>query len=326
MKVLLTGANGLLGHHVVFELLKRNHTVRIIVRSTKDIYFDLNAVEVFSGNFTDYQVLKQAANGCEAIIHIAAVTATNLLHYEDYHRINVEGSKQVLKVAEELTINHIVYVSSANTIGYGTKQNVADETFPIQFPFSKSFYAQSKVEAERIFTEASTQPHKHIVIVNPTFMIGAFDPKPSSGKLICMGYKKRIMFAPKGGKNFVVVTAVAQAVCNALTQGRNGEKYLASGVNLSFKEFYTLQKEVVHYKQLVIEIPNVVLGIVGTGGNVARKLGIKTELCSMNLRQLMAREYYQHQKSKTELNLPETNLAIAIQEAIQWFKENGKVN
>jgi len=83
MNVLVTGANGLLGHHVVMELLKQ-HKVHIIVRSIKDIYFDLNFITVFEGNFTDYACLIKAARGCDAIIHIAAVTATDLLHYEDY--------------------------------------------------------------------------------------------------------------------------------------------------------------------------------------------------------------------------------------------------
>ena len=86
-----------------------------------------------------------------------------------------------------MNINTIVYVSSANTIGYGTKEQLADESFPIRFPFTDSFYAQSKSASEQLFIEASRKPNRHIIIVNPTFMIGAFDPKPSSGKLMIMG-------------------------------------------------------------------------------------------------------------------------------------------
>lgn len=322
MNVLVTGANGLLGHNVVLDLLKSQHSVRIIVRSTKDIHFNLNSVEVFNGNFTNYESLKQAAQGCEAIIHIAAVTATDLLHYEDYHKINVDGSATVIRVANELNINRIVYVSSANTIGFGSEQQLADECFNIGFPFSASFYAQSKIASEQLFIESSKIQDKHIIIINPTFMIGPFDSKPSSGKLMLMGYKKKLLFSPKGGKNFVAVKDVALAVCNSLTQGRNGEQYLASGVNLSFKEFYALQKQVENYQQQIIELPDVLLILVGKVGDLVRKLGIKTELCSMNLRQLIIREYYSNRKAKTELNLPETDLKIAVKDAIDWFKEH----
>lgn len=320
MKILVTGANGLLGHSVVMELLKRKDSVKIIVRSSRDIYFDLSLLEICIGNFCNYQQLKTAAVGCDAIIHIAAVTVPDLLHYEEYRKINVEGVVQILKVADELDIKNLVYVSTANTIGYGTEQQLADERFDLKFPFSKSFYALCKVESEKLVGEASKKQNRHYVIINPTFMIGAFDPKPSSGKLILMGYKRWLMFTPKGGKNFVAVQDVAIAVCNAMTQGKNGERYLASGVNLSFKEFYNLQKKIVGYKQLAIEIPDFLLFFIGKAGDFLRKMGIKTVICSMNLNQLKIREYYSNKKAKTELNLPETDLKIAIKEAIDWFK------
>ena len=57
-------------------------------------------------------------------------------------------------------------------------------------------------------------------------------------------------------------------------------------------------------------------------GDLIRFLGIKTELCSMNLKQLMIREYYSNAKAKSELTLPETNIKIAIKEAIDWFKDH----
>ena len=326
MKVLVTGSNGLLGHHVVLELIKRQYDVSIIVRSTKNIHFNLSKTEVSIGNFNNYESLKQAATGCDAIIHIAAVTATNLLHYEDYSKINVDGSELIIKVADQLKINRIVYISSANTIGFGLEQQLADENFDIEFPFSESFYARSKVASEQLFLEASNKPNKHIVIINPTFMVGAFDTKPSSGKLLLMGYKKRLMFTPKGGKNFVAVENVAVSVCNALVQGKTGERYLASGINLSFKNFYRLQSQVENYNQYVFELPNFILILVGKTGDVLRKLGIATELSTMNLQQLLIKEYYCNEKAKVELNLPETDLRKAIKEAINWFKQHKMID
>ena len=319
MKVLVTGANGLLGHHVVFELLKRNFSVRIIVRNLKNISFDLNTVEIFDGDFTIYENMKIAAQNCDAIIHIAAVTATDLLHYDDYKKINVDVTAMLIKVAKELNINRIVYVSSSNTIGFGSEQALSDERFDIQYPFTNSFYARSKVESEKLIIEASKTGDKHFIIINPTFMIGAFDTKPTSGKLMLMGYKKWILFLPKGGKNFVGTNAVACAICNALTQGKNGERYLASGVNLSFNEFYKLQKAICNYKQITILLPNLLLVLIGKVGDLFRLFGIKTDICSMNIHQLIIQEYYSNQKGIKELNMPQTNLKISVKEAIDWF-------
>jgi dihydroflavonol-4-reductase len=325
MNVLVTGSSGLLGHHVVFELLKKQHQLRVIVRSIQKIYFDLEQVQVFEGNFDDYNTLKKAAEGCDAIIHIAAVTATDLLRYEDYSKINVAASAQIIKVANELNIHKLVFVSTANTIGVGAENKPADETNPIQFPFSESYYARSKSEAEKLFEEASLLPNRHVIIINPTFMIGAYDTKPSSGKLMLMGYRKPLMFVPKGGKNFVAASDVAVAICNALSEGRNGERYLASGVNLSFIEFYQLQKRICKYNQNLIHLPDFFLTIASKAGDLLRKCGIKTEVCSMNLRQLMVREYYCNGKAKSELSMPETSLENAIEQAMDWFIENGKI-
>jgi dihydroflavonol-4-reductase len=325
MKVLVTGANGLLGHHVVQQLQKENHDIRIILRGNREIYFDKTNIETVGGNFYDYESLKIAADGCEAIIHIAAVTSTDLLNYDDYKKINVEGSLTIIRIAEELKIKKLIFVSTANSIGYGSKENPADETAHIEFPFTKSFYARSKVEAEKFFIEASKKPDCHIIIVNPAFMIGAYDTKPSSGKLILMGYKKRIMFVPKGGKNFVAVTDVATAICNALTAGKNGQRYLASGVNLSFKEFYEIQSRVGEYAQKIIVIPDFLLEIAGKVGDLLRLICIKTDICSMNINQLLIREYYSNKKIVAELAMPQKPIENAIKEALEWFKEQGKI-
>lgn len=325
MKILVTGANGLLGHHVVMQLQKANHDIRIILRGNPEIYFDITNIESVGGNFSDYESLKMAADGCDAIIHIAAVTSTNLLHYHDYSKINIEGSATLIRVADELKINRIIFVSTANTIGYGSKEQLADETVAIEYPFTRSYYARSKVEAEKLFVEASKKSDRHVVIINPTFMIGGFDTKPSSGKLILMGYKKRIMFVPKGGKNFVAVTDVATVICNALTAGKNGERYLASGVNISFKEFYEIQSRVGEYTQKIIVLPDILLKIAGKFGDVVRFFEVKTELCSMNLNQLIIQEYYDNQKSINELGLTSKSLEQAIREALDWFKAKKKM-
>jgi len=325
MKVLVTGTNGLLGHHVVMQLLDAGHGVNIIVRSRRNIYFDISKTNVTEGEFTHYETLKLAAQGCDAVIHIAAVTATDLLHYEDYRKINVDGSAVIIRVADELKINNIVFVSTANTVGYGTKEHLANESAGIEFPFSKSFYAQSKVEAEKLHVEASKKADRHVVIVNPTFMIGSHDTKPSSGKLMLMGYKKRIMFAPNGGKNFVAVSDVATAICNAITLGKNGSRYLASGVNLSFKDFYEIQSRVGGYNQKIIVLPDFLLEIAGKLGDLVRLFGVKTELCSMNLNQLTIREYYSNKKVVVELKMPLKDLEKAISEALNWFKQNNKI-
>ena len=325
MKILVTGANGLLGHHVVMELLERHEQVSIIVRSTANIYFDLEQVEVFAGDFTDYETLKKAAEGCDAVIHAAAVTATNLLHYSDYEKVNVSGSANVLRVCNELGINRVVFISSSNTIGYGTSENPSNEHSPIQFPFTASFYAQSKLAAEKLFLDASLHPGKHIVIINSCFLIGGFDNGMSSGRLVKTAYRKPLLFIPRGGKNFVPAKTVAEAACNALTMGKNGEKYLICGENLSFTDFFLLQKAVGDYKQLIVEVPDWILKLAALAGDLLRNMGLKTDLSTISICQLLVREYYSGEKAEAKLKYKSADLKEAIGEAIKWIDKSEKV-
>lgn len=323
MKVLVTGANGLLGHHVVMELIKRNISVKIIVRSIQKIFFDLEKIEVQIGAFTNYEDLKNAAAGCDAIIHIAAATAIDILNFDDYKYINVDASKQLLDIASELSINKIVFISTSNTIGYGEKKHRSDERSPIQSPFSSSNYAKSKLEAEKLFQNHSKD--KHIVIVNPTFMVGSYDTKPSSGKLLLMGYGRRFMFVPAGGKNFVPVRDVAIATCNALSMGVSGERYLAAGKNISFKKFYKLQAKIGGYRQKIIKIPRFIMLIIAFMGDIISYFKIKTSMTSINLKQLMVREYYNNAKARRDLFMPETSIEKAVEEALDWFKNEAYI-
>ena len=323
MKVLVTGANGLLGHHVVMELLKRECEVKIIVRSINKIYFDLTNVAYIIGSFGDRELVKGFAQSCDAIIHIGAVTDIDLLNYCDYKLINVDATKQLIEIAKELSIKHLVFVSTANTIGYGSKKRLADEAFPIQYPFTKSDYAKSKLEAERLFTDYAK--NNHVIIINPTFMVGSYDTKPNSGKLVIMGYKKRLLFMPNGGKNFVAVDDVAVACCNALTMGKSGERYLAAGVNLSFKKYFNIQRRVGGYKQKVIVFPSFLLRLTAFIGDFIRLFKIKVSFCSRNINQLLIKEYYTNTKAKLDLSMPDTPLESAITDAISWFKFSGYI-
>lgn len=326
MKVLVTGGNGLLGHHVVTELLKQQHSVSVIIRNTANIYFDLEKVNVTIGNFWNFVDLKKAAQDCNAIIHIAALTSTHLLHYADYEAINVEGSKNVIRVANSLNINKIIYISTSNTMAYENEESLFQENTVIQFPFSKSFYARTKVETEQLFLEFSKQIHKQVVIVNPTFMIGAWDVKPSSGKLMMMGYKKPLLFIPSGGKNFVAVSYVASVICELLSMNMNGEKFLVAGRNHSFRQFYELQKSIGKYSQKIVVLPNTLLRLIALMGDFVRFLGVETDVCSMNINQLLIHEKYSSAKLENHIKIPQQPLEQAIDEALSWFKEKGKIN
>ena len=158
------------------------------------------------------------------------------------------------------------------------------------------------------------------VIVNPTFMLGAYDTKPSSGKIILMAWRKKMVFYPPGGKNFVHVEDVAKGILMAIYKGRNGDKYILSNENLSFRDFFQKVNQNSRQKPLMIRLPAPLLNVLGHVGDVFRYLNIKTSLSSVNTRILCINNYYSNKKSIDVLGLSYQSVDKAIDDAIDYFR------
>jgi len=317
-KIFITGITGLLGTNLANELLDLNYEVTAIIRNP-DKYIgkrtsNLNLVQMdLWGNYDHY--LKET----DIIVHIAAETRTHFIKYDDYKKINYDATIRLFEKAKEQKVSQFVFISTANTVGYGNSSSLGNETKEIQKPFTNLFYAQSKLNAEKYLLSQNT--NIQVKILNPTFMIGAFDSKPSSGKIILMGLKKRIVFYPPGGKNFVPVKDVANAIINAFNKGSSGEKYLISGTNLSYKMFFKELRCITNQKQLLIPIPKIALLSMGFVGNILRIMRIKTSLSPTNMKTLCVKNYYSNQKSIDQLNVSYTSLNEAIKEAVVYFEQ-----
>lgn len=314
-KVLLTGANSMLGVNTALLLLAKGYEVKALLRNSREELKDCN---ITHGDITKFEDVKDAATGCDAIIHIAAATNQEMLHLSDYTKINVVATENVCQASLVTSAKRVIFVSTANTIGNGTKEKPANETHPASKPFADNLYAKSKLLAE----EKALASGANVLIINPTFMIGAYDSKPSSGQIITMNYGKRIVFAPKGGKNFVAASDVANAIVNALSSTMIGEKILTGGYNLSFADFYKTMAQTQGYKISVITLPNSLLYAVGIIGSLCRKFGIKTPVSFTNMRILCTREWYTAEKAIHALQMPQTSIEKAITDCINWFKAN----
>ena len=317
MKVLLLGATGLLGHNVLLRLMAEGHRVVAVVRRADGIKLPQGGWETVAGLPLDYEVLVKASEGCDAIVNCAGCTDMSLRRYEDFLPANRELCRQIVHLMDERGIKTLVHTSTVNTIGFG------DEDAEMQPPFKGSFYADSKQEGEQTILAAACEG-RHVVVVNPGFMLGPWDVKPSSGRMLLAAYRKPLMFAPRGGKAFVYVGDVAQVIVNALTHGANGNRYIAVNTRacLSIKELYEMQAKVCGYRQKVFLAPNGLLLAAGRVGDVLRWIGVKTQVSTNNIRQLLVSESYDSRRATEELGMPQTPIEVAIKEFYEWRKNN----
>lgn len=318
---MVTGANSLLGANVITALLAKGYSVRGMVRRPGTIPLRYENIEEFVGVLTNPSDVRMAVKGCGIVIHIAANTAQNSIRYKDYAAVNVVATKYVLEAAHEWRVRKTIIVSSANAFGYGTLDLPGTEAAPIAYPFTKSCYAKSKKEAQDLALQYSGKGMGEIVVVNPTFMIGKYDSKPSSGKIITMNYKRKFIFIPPGGKNFIHVKDVAMAICNAIVFGKDRQCYLLANENLTYRDFYTKLNEVTGVKRHIITLPKWLLRMAGMAGSCFIRMGVRNAIHYNNMRILCVKNYYGSQKAVQELKMPLTPLSVAIKDAVDWFLE-----
>ena len=174
MKVLLLGASGLLGHNVLRCLMDEGHRVVVLVRRADTLRFG-GDYALRLGSLLDYPTLLSAAEGCDAVVNCAGTTDMSLLHYDDYLPVNRDLCSMLARLLDETGINTLVHTSTVNTIeGEGEPTALAT-----------SWYAESKREGERLVLAAVRKPGRHIVVVNPGFMLGPWDAKPCRGVCCC---------------------------------------------------------------------------------------------------------------------------------------------
>lgn len=321
--ILVTGANGLLGTNTIKELIAHGYYVKGFLRDINKFSGELHKnLELLEGDIKNTNHLNKALFNCEYVVHAAAITDQNLLKYESYYDINVQGVINVTEAAIHNKVKKLIYISTANVFGYGSLEDLGDETCKIKYPYDKLYYSKSKKEAhEYLLTKLN---EIEVVILNPTFMIGGYDSKPSSGRIILMGLQNRFVLCPTGGKNFVCVGDVAQGIIKAISKGRNGEAYLLANENLSFYEFFKLLRANSDNKFKIIKLPESLLFLLGQFGHIIRKLGFKTYLSLENMKAVTVNNYYTNEKAKSKLMLNFKPIEFGIKEAVIWFKNTTK--
>lgn len=319
--IFVTGITGLLGTNLVIDLLEKNYHVKALLRNRKD-YAEINHSNLLLIQGGLFDNIEKYLDNIDVFIHIAAETNQNIIKYDDYKNINCEATKHLFQSCLKCGVKKFIFISTANTIGYGSVETLGNETHQMLDPFTNSMYAQSKLEAEKILLSGNSKIET--CILNPTFMLGAYDRKPSSGKIILMGWKKKIIFYPSGGKNFVNVKDVSKGIINSIQFGKNREKYLLGNENLSYKEFFERLNEITNQTPIMIKIPAFVLVFIGYLGDLLRKIGIKTSISSTNMKALCITNYFSNAKSVTELNICYQKIDFGIQEAIDYFKKTRK--
>jgi len=185
-KILVTGAGGFIGSHLVELLVKEGYDVRSFIKynSKNDWgwleYSEIkNDIEILTGDIRDYDSVFNAMRGCDAVFHLAALIGIPYSYISPlaYIKTNVEGTYNILQAARELNLQQILITSTSET--YGTAQYIPiDEKHPL---VGQSPYSASKIAADQLAISYYRSFNLPIKIVRP---FNTFGPRQSARAII----------------------------------------------------------------------------------------------------------------------------------------------
>jgi dihydroflavonol-4-reductase len=163
------------------------------------------------------------------------------------------------------------------------------------------------------------------IVLNPDYIIGPWDIKPTSGQLILTMAKSPIPFYPLGGKCFLDAEDCADAFIAAMDRGRSGQRYLLGHHNLSYQEFMSLIASVIGKRAPKLPLPNAALGILGKVGEVGARID-SHRFAGMNKQVLLSMQqerYRSGEKMCRELGIVPKPIEQSIEAAYKWFVDHG---
>lgn len=320
-RVFVTGGTGLLGNCIVRELAARNIATRVLCRKgTSTEAFDGLDVDIVFGDLASPELLSEYTQGCNAVIHSAAMIHIGWHKLDTSRKVNVDGTRHII---DACLTNYakLIHVSTVDTLPAALDyKRPIDEGALDGTPKTACSYVVSKQEAEQEVRHAIKSRKLDATIVNPGFMLGPFDWKPSSGRMMLEVNKAPIIAAPPGGCSFCDARDVATAIVNAIDLGRCGESYIVAGENLRYQELWQMMLKATGRQRTVYRLgPAVKLaGSVIDAAN--RWLPIKEgDVNGAAIAMGSLNHFYDSSKAEKELNYARRPAEETLRDAWEWL-------
>ncbi len=326
MNIFISGATGYIGSRLAVALALEGHLVHALYRSeNKTRGLQHPNIRLFKGDILEKESLEKAMENCSQVYHVAAFANIWEKDNSIIYRLNIEGTMNVIQSAIKSKAGRIVCTSTAGVMGPSDNDPLDETSPPPSFYFLD--YERSKAILENILKTISlTGPD--IIIVNPTRVYGPGLLSESNGvtRMIDSYILGKWHFIPGNGKskgNYVYIDDVVRGHILAMDKGRNGERYLLGGENVSYNDFFQSLKELTGKKYFLLKLPLFIMLFF------ARMVMIKTYIFGTKplITPALVRKFNYNfnissSKAISELGYAPVKLREGLRKTIEWLSLN----
>jgi len=326
-KTLVTGGTGFVGRAVVTALLNAGRQVRVLVRDPKHPASAGLDVEVAVGNLLDADSLARAVQGCDRVFHVAADYRLWVPDPAEMYAVNVDGTRALLAAAAAAGVERVVYTSTVGALGNPGNGTPGTEATAVNIREMVGDYKRSKFLAEEAALDFAAKGLP-VVVVNPSTPVGPWDSRPTpTGRMVIDYLQGRMPAYLETGLNLVHVKDVARGHLLAEEKGRVGEKYILGHENLSLSQIFQMLAEISGIPAPTVKLAyGLVLPMAYLAEFWARHVSRREPRMTVTaVRMAKKYMYFDSSKAMEELGYAPTSVRRALEEAVEWFRQNGYV-
>ncbi len=325
MRIFITGGTGFIGSRLTEKLSGQGHDIVMLVRDrSRVLKFSGDKFSFIPGDLFNKEALNEGMKGCDLLFHMAAHAKPWSSDPSLPFRTNVTGTINVLEAALANGVRKAVITSTGGTISYSSDGKPVDESTNSR-PEYHTEYEKTKAEAERIAIEYSSRGID-ITIVNPTRVYGpGLLSKSNSLTLIIKKYVSgnwRIM--PGDGNsvgNYVFIDDVVEGHMLAATRGRNGERYILGGENLTFRQLFQITGEESGAVRRVFPLPGSLMKFVAVSSTVLSRIFKVSPVITRDwIDKYMKNWIVSSEKAVRDLGYQITPFRTGVLKTIEWLK------
>jgi nucleoside-diphosphate-sugar epimerase len=301
--IVVTGANGLLGSHLLRRLSKENVPVVGVRKPDSETNHlqDLTQIEWRDADLLDTESLNGALKGATTVIHTAAQVSFNPRQRNKIFEVNEVGTKNVVNACLHLNINHLIHISSVAAIGRQKGFHHINEESKWVAGDLNTDYAESKYLAELEVWRAHEEGLK-VSIVNPSVILAPPDQTKSSAQLFHYVMKEKLFYT-EGQLNFVDVRDVVEMIWLMHREKIYGERFIANGGSTTFQNLFSQIALRLNKRPPSVKMPSSLLSLLAMAEEMRSRITGTEPLITRQSTKL-AREffYYSNEKALNKLN------------------------